>query len=182
MRIWGSRPLSGDGSGNFHLPRHPSPVLLPTLCPPRSANASSLCGLIYVRRLPQSVKTTSLILALVLSAFAGTGCSNVQTTPATIAGGYTTRDDGKFAYPYSLLELNDDSWIWSDVTDALPGPKPTKGHLSLEGCLLTLGPPGKTTHYIVTQQRGRFLLWSPKDYAEYLRTGRVSKHVLYQNR
>jgi hypothetical protein len=128
------------------------------------------------------VKSTALFLVLVLSAFAVTACSTIPTTRAAIAGSYTTRDVGDHTYAYSLLELKDDTWVWGYVTDALPGPKPTKGRLSLNGCLLTLEEPGKRAHYIVTQRRGRFLLWLPKDYAEYLRTGRTSADVLYQIR
>ena len=128
------------------------------------------------------MKSTTLRLALVLSAFAETGCSTIPTTPASIAGNYTTRDVGTGYFAYSRLTLSDDSWLSRYVTDAMPGPEPTKGHLSLDGCLLTLEGTQERTQYIVTQRRGRFLLWSPKDYQEYIRTGQTSPNVLYQAR
>ncbi len=131
---------------------------------------------------PVPMKSTTLLFALVLSAFAETGCSTIPTTPAAIEGDYTTRDVGNGYFAYSRLTLSGDGWLSRYVTDAMPGPEPTKGHLSLDGCLLTLEGPTERTQYIVTQLRGRFLLWSPKDYEEYLRTGRTSSDVLFQAR
>ncbi len=131
---------------------------------------------------PTPMKSTALLVVLVVLAFAETGCSTIPTTPASIAGDYTTRDVTKNYFAYSRFTLSGDSWLSRYVTDAMPGPEPTKGHLSLDGCLLTLEGSKERTQYIVTQLRGRFLLWSPKDYEEYLRTGRTSSEVLYQAR
>jgi hypothetical protein len=70
-------------------------------------------------------------------------------------------------------------------SDALDDPQlkeyPQHGTFTLDGCLLALTfPNGDVSHVILTQRRGHFMMWSPKDYDEYLRTGRVPESVLYQ--
>jgi hypothetical protein len=124
------------------------------------------------------------IAALLLCAIAGLAVSCRSTLPITadsIAGRYTVHP-GKW-YAYEDIALRADHFDWRYETDAMPGPDPISGRFSLDGCLLTFEPPQmRQRHRIITQRRGRFLMWTPSQYEEYLRTGRTPHDILYQTR
>jgi hypothetical protein len=83
------------------------------------------------------------------------------------------------------IALGDGVFTRTIFTDAMDDPRlkdnPLHGRFELNGCLLELRfSDGTVSHKILTQHRGRFLMWSPLDYEEHLRTGLAPPHVLYQ--
>lgn len=126
----------------------------------------------------------SITIALVLLV----GCTTQSTTVQNIKGLYTfppkDLQAGKY-YSGESINLGDGVFSYKIFTDVGDDPRlkdnPRNGHFILDGCLLELRfRDGTRDHLILTQRHGRFLMWSPKDYEEYLRTGRVSDGVLYQ--
>ncbi len=81
--------------------------------------------------------------------------------------------------------MGDGTFSYEIFTDVLDDPRlkdnPRTGTFTLNGCLIELQfRDGTKFHQILTPRNGRYLMWSPKEYEEYLRTGRVSVFVLYQ--
>jgi hypothetical protein len=112
--------------------------------------------------------------------------AKLAMTTETIKGLYSYSDvqSGRLWSGHTVT-LGDRTFTYQIFTDAGNDPHlkdyPQHGTFTLDGCLLTLTfPDGKVSHNILTRQRGRFVMWSPKEYDEYLRTGVVSDSVLFQ--
>jgi hypothetical protein len=107
--------------------------------------------------------------------------TNEPLTVATIAGFYTVRGHGWFAH--ETIDLHGDSFEYCYRTDALPEPKPISGHFELDGCLLTLQmSTSRFDHRLITKTGGTLIMWTPKQYEEYLRTRKIPEDVLYRSK
>lgn len=127
------------------------------------------------------MKTAALFLGLLLASFVA-GCrSTMPITKANIAGRYSV--EGRNFFANEDLVLHDDSFEWRLKTDALPGPEPISGSFSLSGCRLRFEEPRMPDpERIITERRGRFMMWTPSQYDEFTRTGRTPSDVIYQTR
>ena len=112
------------------------------------------------------------------------GCSTPPATLRSIEGFYTTNSSSpRYAFPE--FKLRNGLCQYQYVTDAISNsnPGPAHGHYTLKGCLLTLHwNDGTQSQWILTNRRGRFIMWTPEEYEKYLLTGIIPSDVFYQGK
>ena len=113
-------------------------------------------------------------------------CSTVPTNHETVRGRYELRPGSSY-YAGEWFVLRDGKFEGGIFTDCMDDPRlkhfPVRGRYSLRGCLLTFHHPLIFDPQRILLRRGeRFTMWTPQEYAEFLRTHRTSGSVLYQTR
>jgi len=113
-------------------------------------------------------------------------CSTIPTTPESIRGRYELRS-GPMYYAGEWIDLGNGTFEAGIFTDVLNDERlkhyPIRGGYTLDGCLITfqsrfVSKPRR----ILVRRGGRFTMWTPSDYEEFLRTRHTADSVLYQRK
>jgi hypothetical protein len=131
------------------------------------------------------VKFPRNIAAPTLLVFFLAACASQPPTPATVEGRYELR--GKGFYAGESFELHDGTFTYSRFSDALDDPTiramPVHGRYTLSGSTIIFHHSRVVEpERILVRRVGRFTLWTPKQRAEYEKTGRTPPAILYQIR
>ena len=114
------------------------------------------------------------------------GCAATPITQQSIEGTYELRRarEGRW-FAGESIELREGRFVYSIFTDVVDDPRlrrfPMRGGYTLDGSAIALHHPAvPSPSMIITRRFGRFLLWTPQQSEQYLRTGRTPEGVLYQ--
>jgi len=121
-------------------------------------------------------------LAAVLVATFQLLCGCASAPPAAkIQGHYTVRGEGWSAY--EDITLSNGNFRWLFVTGGARLPDSLTGFYSFEGNLLIFHHPlMRQPKRVLTQHNGNYVMWTPTQYKEFLKTGQTPMDVLYQTR